>query len=80
MVLVQRVSQSARMSDWREKETPNDLCVVWSDDFRTCTARIDAAGSVVQVVFASQEPVLCTMARMRMETAAAAAVRSVIEP
>jgi hypothetical protein len=54
--------------------------VVWSPDFRTCTARAsDPRGCVVQLAFASAEPVSCAMARLRMEQAAIAAVRAVID-
>lgn len=73
-----RVSHTGRMSDPGKTE---GLRVEWSDDFKKCTASAaDARGTPVSLTFTCTEPVACPLARSRMENAAAAAVRAVLEP
>jgi hypothetical protein len=68
------------MSDPTGGSAPLAPHVVWSDDYRTCVAQaVDARGSRVHVAFASGEPVLCAIARTRMEHTAIDALRAVLE-
>ena len=77
MVLRQGIAHTGRMTDRGEGALP---AAFWSEDLRTCTARaFDGNGHVVQIAFASAEPVSCPIARARMEHAALTALGVVID-